>query len=458
MNAMQLLSGALVHFVWQGVLIAALTEVALTFTRDPRTRYSLACAGLAAMALAPILTLPFIGQSILGSPTVAVVGQLPVAPADWVVRAWTVGLSVLTVRLFVDQYRVSQLRRRSIAAPPGLQQMVAELIRDMALRVDVEVRIVAGLAGPVAVGILRPAVLLPASLLTGLTPEQMRAIVAHELAHIRRWDALVNLLQVFVETALYYHPAVWWISHRIRVEREFCCDEAVVATCGDPITYARALTDLEAGRSTLRLTQAAQGGHLMNRIKRIVGMPVESARPRWTLPALGAACALGMVSVALAGPADVDHEIEGEVLEWVDEDGEHHSPDDAHGVVMIKVGSIDCEGDEDCHEFHHDMTVDLDMDKLKEKALKAMKARFHGEDGDIELPKGAKMIVLTGDGEHDGDLNEVRDLLHEHGVELDELLEEGLQTAMDAAEDGDHEVIIKRHIEVIEEEDNDPID
>ena len=99
---------------------------------------------------------------------------------------------------------------------------------------------------PTVVGWIKPVVLLPVSALAGLSAEQLEAILAHELAHIRRHDYLVNLLQTLVETLLFYHPAVWWLSGRIRAERENCCDDLAVSLCGDPVTYASALADLEA--------------------------------------------------------------------------------------------------------------------------------------------------------------------------------------------------------------------
>ena len=102
---------------------------------------------------------------------------------------------------------------------------------------------------PTVIGWLKPVVLLPASALAGLSPQQLEAILAHELAHIRRHDYLVNLLQTLVETVLFYHPAVWWLSRRIRIERENCCDDLAVSLCGDPVAYAQALADLEALRS-----------------------------------------------------------------------------------------------------------------------------------------------------------------------------------------------------------------
>jgi HEAT repeat protein len=125
---------------------------------------------------------------------------------------------------------------------------------------------------PMVVGWLRPVILLPTSALAGLTMQQLEAIIAHELAHIRRHDYLINLLQAVIETLLFYHPAVWWVSRKIRQEREHCCDDLAVAVCGDAFTYSRALLEMEQLRAAgPQLAMAANGGLLMNRIQRLVG-------------------------------------------------------------------------------------------------------------------------------------------------------------------------------------------
>src|SRR6185312_2408588 len=120
---------------------------------------------------------------------------------------------------------------------------------------------------PVAVGHLRPLILMPVGLLMGLPVAQVEAILLHELAHILRYDYVVNLMQVFVEGLLFYHPAVWWISGVMRAERENCCDDLVVAVTGGALEYATALAALETRRIPRELL-AATGGSLMNRIQR----------------------------------------------------------------------------------------------------------------------------------------------------------------------------------------------
>jgi beta-lactamase regulating signal transducer with metallopeptidase domain len=152
------------------------------------------------------------------------------------------------------------------------------------------------------IGTLRPVILLPASTLTGLTPQQIEMVLAHELAHIRRHDFLVNLLQAVVETLMFYHPAVWWMSRRVRIERENCCDDMAVAVCGNPIQYARALTRLEELRSaSMSIVVAANGGSLIDRIRRIAMGRAESTgnSSRWA----AAVAVLSIVAIAMAVPS-----------------------------------------------------------------------------------------------------------------------------------------------------------
>jgi GWxTD domain-containing protein len=125
---------------------------------------------------------------------------------------------------------------------------------------------------PTVIGWLRPVVLIPVGCLTGMSQVQIAAIFAHELAHIRRHDYLVSVLQSVVEAVLFYHPAVWWVSKQVRKEREDCCDDLAVRTSGDSLAYAKALSLLEEHRSTYpAVSLGANGGVLVMRIKRLLG-------------------------------------------------------------------------------------------------------------------------------------------------------------------------------------------
>ena len=153
---------------------------------------------------------------------------------------------------------------------------------------------------PALIGWLRPVILLPVTALTGLDEAQWRAILAHELAHIRRHDYLVNLLQTSVETLLFYHPAVWWAGRQIRREREHCCDDLAIAVCGDVMLYAGALARLEELRGSIpELTLAASGGDLLARIRRLTDQP---HHPERTSKSLGAIIAAAVVLCIAAAP------------------------------------------------------------------------------------------------------------------------------------------------------------
>ena len=126
-------------------------------------------------------------------------------------------------------------------------------------------------------GLARPVILLPTIALTGLTSEQWQAILAHELAHVRRSDYLINSLQTVVETLLFYHPAVWWVSGRIRLEREHCCDELAVAACGDAAVYMRALAEMEHLQGVPEPALSVGGGSLVRRVRHLAGADDGSA-------------------------------------------------------------------------------------------------------------------------------------------------------------------------------------
>jgi D-alanyl-D-alanine endopeptidase (penicillin-binding protein 7) len=174
-----------------------------------------------------------------------------------------------------------------------------EPARDWQLRLDriarhlgvtraIRLRVVDSLASPVTAGWWRPVVLVPASLLSGMSPELLEALLAHEIAHVRRFDYLVNLAQNVVEAVLFYHPAVWWISHRIRTEREQVADDLAAKALGEPRRLALALSELERLQfSTHHLAQAASGGDLMSRIKRLVRPDRQALNWKAAIPVLG---------------------------------------------------------------------------------------------------------------------------------------------------------------------------
>ncbi len=210
-----------------------------------------------------------------------------VRPAlPWVVLGWLIGVLVLSAWHVRGWIQVQRLRRVGVR-PVGreITDVLARLCKRLGIGRAVRVVESALVRVPTVVGCLKPIILLPASALTGLTAEQLEAILAHELAHIRRHDYLINLLQTAAETLLFYHPAAWWVSARIRAERENCCDDLAIAASGQPLVYARALTTVaKLSQPQPRLAVAADGGgKFLARIRRIVGQPTNDAsrRGRW---------------------------------------------------------------------------------------------------------------------------------------------------------------------------------
>ena len=196
------------------------------------------------------------------------------------VLVWLVGVVALSLRLVTGWYLAGRLRQRGTRPVSVLWRRRVHGLASR-LRVTRPVRVVEStvVRVPAVIGWFRPVLLLPASAIAGLTTVQLEAIVVHELAHIRRHDYLVNGLQAVIETVLFYHPAVWWLSGRIREEREHCCDDVAVAVCGDPVAYSRALADLDqlcpdAGA----LVVAANGGSLVRRIQRLISTPLPPSR------------------------------------------------------------------------------------------------------------------------------------------------------------------------------------
>jgi len=277
---------SLIHSLWQGLAIAILLALALRVLRSSQSRYAAGCLALLSMLGAAVSTfLRFYQTSFAGPESHRVASHnvtaygLPAAlgpSADgflpWLTAAWFLGVVLLSAR-WILSWAWLQLRVRTSNSrlAPQVQSTVAALRARLGVSRQVLLRSADWLSSPAVSGWLRPTLLIPASALTGLTPDQLTALLAHELAHIRRHDYLMNLAQTAIETLLFYHPAAWWISGRIRAERENCCDDVAVSVCGDRITYASALVALEEKRPLFAaLTPAATGGSLKHRVRRIL--------------------------------------------------------------------------------------------------------------------------------------------------------------------------------------------
>src|SRR6266702_2819317 len=320
----QALGWALVDSLWQNALAAAglAALLALVPVRAARIRYAFATLTLAMMLALPLATAvrlsgtsPQISDVVTATSAVAAgptgpgpraVAAIPTPAAiraaiepvlPWVVLAWFGGVVALSLRLASGWLMTRQLRRVGTSSvPDACVEAVARLAARLRISRPVRVLASAVVQVPAVIGWLRPMILLPASALTGLTPLQLDALLAHELAHVRRYDYLLNLIQSVIETLLFYHPAVWWVSQQVREEREHCCDDLAVAVCGDAHFYARALLSMERLRVTppaFALAAAGRGGTLMGRIRRLVAPVQTEIFPRWMAGVVAVTLALG---------------------------------------------------------------------------------------------------------------------------------------------------------------------
>jgi len=276
--------------------------------------------------------------------------------APWLAVVYFLGVLLMAGRLMLGLQGGRLLRKASEPVDnPGVLTALARRARALGLRFTPAVATCARVAVPVVVGILRPMVLLPTSLTTGLTPRQVEAILTHELAHIRRYDPLVNLLQRVIESVLFFHPAVWFISSRISAEREHCCDDLAVGAGAERRTYAESLLRLaELGLrsgSTPRGAQAAVLGaadrpsRLRRRIFRLFGKPVhERVRLRRSWPvALTALAALAFAASlfidAEPGQASPQPEQPDKIARLIEQLGDaEHAKREAAQKELIEIG------------------------------------------------------------------------------------------------------------------------
>lgn len=321
----QCLAWILIHCVWEGVLIAGLLWLALKVipANACRPRYIASCFALASVAAAPIATeyllrsapvlelreanaLPTLSDSTAAAakthadyvsaetagnpvdgPSSAVlssvdsmsvvdeVRRLINQSATWLVVVWLIGVIVGSIRLLVSFRGVQSIRTSGQPISDSkLQAAFERLLRQLQIRSTVFLLESAAVQVPTVIGWLKPVVLLPLTATTGLSTEQLEALLAHELAHVKRCDYLINLFQTMLETVLFYHPAVWWISNQIRNEREHCCDTIALRLIANRALYASSLFEIaRATRAVNRPLVAASGGDLVERIRRVMQIP-----------------------------------------------------------------------------------------------------------------------------------------------------------------------------------------
>lgn len=338
-NLVTRIGWTLFHSLWQIALVSVGLLIALRSLRNssPQLRYVFCVSALAIAAALPVLTFTqlstqasstFLSDATQttnarqrepetlrsGESARADAGAIPVGAttssardviagvSSWVqqrlpdlfpvaVCLWLIGVVFFSLRLGGGFAQLGRYRRQDTnPVDADWLEVTSRLQSLLGIRQTVAIRSSEQIQTPIAIGIFRPVILVPASLFLQISPQELETIIAHELIHIRRYDPLVNVAQCVIETLFFYHPAMWWITTQVRREREFAADQTVLNIFEDShVTYARALANLEeirlrANQQTPRYATAANGGNFMQRIQRILKIKTEvsTANSAWT--------------------------------------------------------------------------------------------------------------------------------------------------------------------------------
>jgi len=335
---------ALFHSLWEGAMVAAVLAGILMVTRSARARYAAACLAMAVLLVSFAVTFVHVApqqrtpgaiknaiafdRSSLADTGFDFGSRAQRQVADWLpslVPFWMAGVVLFYCKHLASWVGARHLRRTGVCSAANHWQ---ERLDQMGARMRVS-RPVTMLESclaevPVVIGHLRPVILMPVGLLAGLPAGQIEWILLHELAHIRRYDYLVNLLQTSVEGLMFYHPVVWWISGIIRAEREHCCDDLAVAVGGDAHEYAAALAALEQNRwGSPEIALAATGGSLVKRIRRLLSHaegPSSALTPFFSAGILMITAAVGLTAWQAATPEQAQAPQVSPYTLWLNED------------------------------------------------------------------------------------------------------------------------------------------
>ncbi len=328
------LGWTLVHSLWQGLVITGLAALLMAASRRPSIRYLVGVSALVLILATSVTTflylrhgasVAFAARGVVSPVQSFIAGALPVAaqtlPAPAVslwpasrmmpllVQAWLFGVVLFSLRLTCGFLLLEQKRRWHASLPA---QRIIDLSREVQDRLGLAraVRYLEcdWLHVPAVIGWLRPVVLLPVTALTGLSEDQLRAVIAHELAHVQRLDTAANFLQALVEALFFYHPAVWWLGRRIRTEREHCCDQVAVCLYENRLEYARALSLMAEWRSAPLLAMAANRGPLCERILCVLGRESVVYKPQPVALSAGALFVMAILVMSRVMHGGVFHE------------------------------------------------------------------------------------------------------------------------------------------------------
>ncbi|ELP30752.1 M56 family metallopeptidase [Rhodopirellula baltica] len=308
------LGWVLLNSVWQFSIIAiGVTAIRSLLPVSPRQRHHLACWGMLAMGLCPMTTWFMLSRS---ADPATMMSNLPIRlsfETGWhlqvLIIGWLIGMAIFSIRPILGWWSQRKLLRDATGEiPDHLAISIERALNRVGVRRVVRFKLVSSHSSPMVTGWLRPIVLVPVSMLTTLSPQELDLLIVHELLHVRRHDCFVNAIQVLMETVFFYHPAVWWLSREIHVSREFCCDDSVSESREERLNYCRALLKLETSRPPKpAFTLAAQDGDLLRRIRRL-SLEVEPSLSCSPVASLASGALVAAIAfVLLLAPTMVEH-------------------------------------------------------------------------------------------------------------------------------------------------------
>lgn len=317
----------LLHFLWQAFVVAFAVQVIVVGCRLKRgaPQYAVYLAGFFVLSICPLLTwvvlasqpgsesMPIVAtQAFYGSESLASQAFEILRPClFWITVAWAVGAGFLSMRFAHGVSVLNRIRREAEPISAELLKTANRLAAQLGIRGRLVACASAAVREPMTFGWLRPVVVVPLSIVTSQSPDVLQAILAHEMAHIRRFDLWINAFQRVVESLLFFHPVVWWLSRRIREERELCCDALAVQATGARVAYATALERvatirIESPLAPLALAMRGRGGKLQQRVRRV--LELDDAPQRTGFAGVQLAVLIGFMTAAVAAFASQQFE------------------------------------------------------------------------------------------------------------------------------------------------------
>jgi dipeptidyl aminopeptidase/acylaminoacyl peptidase len=337
------LAWTLIHSLWQAAVVAIVIGLLLRLfeSASPGLRYNVAVFGLSLIPIIAVATFIYLIQpdEVELIPRAAFVDSSDLSDAQafftlghlqspqpqevtnegglkdfrvFLVLLWMSGTLLFAIRMATGFIGVYRMTRSGISEPDArLSKMLDRLLRSSNCMRKVKLVVSSMIEVPTTVGWIRPCILIPASIVSGFPAAAIEAFIAHELMHVRRYDYLVNLLQHVVEALFFYHPATWWLSTKIRQEREFCCDDEATQLLGGKLEYVKALASLDEKRHQTRLAPAASGFSLLHRIQRLLGSKpnAESVSNRGLAGLVTAAIVVGIFTLVAPMVLEADDRI-----------------------------------------------------------------------------------------------------------------------------------------------------